>query len=85
MTKRWFTASAAALLLLLYAPGASAQAVKGGLLGNITDPVGPRAAGRHRDDHRDQHQHQLQHDHERERATTRFPSLKDGTYRSRRS
>ena len=40
MTKRRFTASAAALLLLLFAPGAFAQAVKGGLLGNIVDPAG---------------------------------------------
>ena len=40
MTKRWFAASVAALLLLLYAPAASAQAVRGGLLGNIIDPSG---------------------------------------------
>ncbi len=40
MTTRWFTALAAALLLLLCAPGALAQAVSGGLVGNLTvDPV----------------------------------------------
>ena len=40
MKKFRLTALAAALLLLLCAPGAFAQAVKGGLLGNIVDPAG---------------------------------------------
>jgi len=37
MTRRWLTAVTACLVLLVYAPGASAQAVKGELLGNIVD------------------------------------------------
>src|SRR5215471_1377551 len=40
MTKRWLTAFAACLVLLVYAPCASAQAVKGELLGNIVDAGG---------------------------------------------
>src|SRR5262249_4544009 len=40
MTKRWFVACAAAMLLLVHARGASAQAIKGELLGNIVDAGG---------------------------------------------
>ena len=40
MTKRWLVACAAVLALLVHAPGASAQAVKGELLGNIVDAGG---------------------------------------------
>jgi hypothetical protein len=40
MTKRWLVACAAAMLLLVHARGASAQAIKGELLGNIVDAAG---------------------------------------------
>src|SRR5262249_25641627 len=40
MTKRWLVACMAAMLLLVHARGASAQAIKGELLGNIVDAGG---------------------------------------------
>ena len=80
MTTRWFTASAAVLLLLLYAPGASAQAVKGGLLGNIVDPAGlalPGVTVTITETNTNISSNTITN----ESGYYTFPSLKDGTYR----
>jgi outer membrane receptor protein involved in Fe transport len=81
MTKRWLPASAAVLLLLFFAaPGAFAQAVRGGLLGNIVDPAGLALPGV---------TVTITETNTNISSTTTtnesgyytFPSLKDGTYR----
>jgi outer membrane receptor protein involved in Fe transport len=80
MTKRSVTAAALVLVLLLCAPGAFAQAVRGGLLGNIVDPAGLALPGV---------TVTVTETNTNISSTTTtnesgyytFPSLKDGTYR----
>ena len=80
MTKRWFTASAAVLLLLLFASGASAQAVKGGLLGNVVDPAGLALPGV-TVTITETNTNISYNTTTNESGYYTFPSLKDGTYR----
>ena len=80
MTTRWFTASAAVLLLLLFAPGASAQAVKGGLLGNVVDPAGLALPGV-TVTITETNTNISYNSTTNESGYYSFPSLKDGTYR----
>jgi hypothetical protein len=80
MTKRGFAASAAALLLFLYSPGASAQAVKGELLGNITDQSGLTLPGVSVTI-TEQNTNISYTTTTNESGYYIFPSLKDGTYK----
>src|SRR5690349_6584997 len=81
MTKRWYAGSAAALLLLLLcAPGAFAQAVKGGLLGNVVDPAGLALPGV-TVTITETNTNISYNTTTNESGYYIFPSLKDGTYR----
>ena len=82
MTKRWFAASGTAflLLLLLYPSGAFAQAVKGGLLGNIVDPTGLALPGV-TVTITETNTNISYNTSTNESGYYTFPSLKDGTYR----
>jgi hypothetical protein len=79
MTKRWYAASAA-LLLLVCAPSAFAQAVKGGLLGNVVDPAGLALPGV-TVTITETNTNISYNTATNESGYYTFPSLKDGTYR----
>ncbi len=81
MKIRWFPASAAAVLLCLLAvPLASAQAVRGGLLGNIVDPSGLPLPGV-TVTITETNTNITNTTTTNESGYYTFPSLKDGTYR----